>query len=512
VLTRALAVMSLLTLVAVGLAQVAKTEQDQTAITTLKVQTQIVVLDVVVTDKKGDPVTNLTRDDFAILENKLPQKILSFDPPSAHQIPSGTVVRSSGDLSKIGDAPVTILVLDELNTRFEDMSYARNSTVKYLQSQPAALRQPTQLLLATNTRFLQLHDYSQNRDELVAQIQHHLPEYPNKMMNGPGGPAAVERMAQSLASLEQIAQASAGIPGRKNVIWVGIGFPSANLQSLDDRTAATIEQAVQRCTDMLLAARVTMYTINPTANTTTTIDVQTPDDLAMAENENGGQPYAGALQFATLAPLTGGRAFLSRNDINNEIAEGIDAGASYYTLSYSPATKSDAAQKYRNIRITLKNPNLHATTRDGYYATKSPSQDLASAVPAKQAKAQLQLDVASAVNSAMVYNGLSFIATKDGAEYVLRVKTAGLDWRAVDSSTERAEVTAIGAWYNTRGQILGHIGRELTADRQKSSDRSVEEEPVFRLIVPALPGTATRLRFVLRDALSGRMGTVDLRP
>jgi hypothetical protein len=232
----------------------------------------------------------------------------------------------------------------------------------------------------------------------------------------------------------------------------------------------------------------------------------------MAENENGGQPYAGSLQFATLAPLTGGRAFLSRNNINNEITEGIDAGASYYTLSYSPAIKSDAAQKYRNIRIMLKNPDLHATTRDGYYATRSPSQDIASVVPAKQAKAQLQLDVASAVNSAMVYNGLNFTATKDGAEYVLKVKPAGLDWRAVDSSTERAEVTAIGAWYNARGQVLGHIGRELTVDRQKSSDPSVDEEPIFKLMVPALPETATRLRFLLRDALSGRMGTIDLTP
>jgi VWFA-related protein len=512
VLARALTVMSFLALVPAPLAQVAKTGQDQTAITTLRVETQIVVLDVVVTDKKGNSVTNLTRDDFTILENKLPQTIRSFDPPSAHQIPSGTVVSSSADLSKIRDAPVTILVLDELNTRFEDMSYARNSTVKYLQSQPATLRQPTQLLLATNTRFSQLHDYSQNRDELIAQIQHHIPEYPNKMMNGPGGAAAVERMAQSLASLEQIAQASTGIPGRKNVIWVGNGFPSANLQSLDDRTAETIEQAIQRCTDMLLAARVTMYTINPTANTTTTIDVQTPDDLAMAENENGGQPYAGSLQFATLAPLTGGRAFLSRNDINNEIAEGIDAGTSYYTLSYSPVTKNDAAPKYRNIRITIKNPDLHATTRDGYYATKSPSQDSDSVVPVGQVKAQLQLDIASAMNSAMVYNGLNFTATKDGADYVLRVKTAGLDWRAVGPSAERAEVTAIVAWYNARGKVLGHIGRELTADRQRSADRSIEEETVFRLIVPTLPGTATRLRFLLRDAVSSRMGTVDLRP
>ena len=479
---------------------------------TLNIQTQIVILDVVVIDKKGNHVTNLTRDDFTILEDKLPQQIRSFDPPSAHQIPSGVVVNSSADITKIGDAPVTVLVLDELNTRFEDMSYARNSMVKYLQSQPAILKQPTQLLLATNTRFIQLHDYTQNRDQLILQVQHHIPEYPNKMMNGPGGPAAVERMAQSLASLEQIAQASSGTPGRKNVIWVGNGFPSANLLSLDEKTAATIEQAVQRCTDMLLAARVTMYMINPTANTTTTIAVQTPDDLAMAETENGGQPYAGSVQFATLAPLTGGRAFLSRNDINNEITEGIDAGVSYYTLSYSPTNKSNAAQKYRNIRVIMKDRNLHATTRDGYYAANISTQNATLAEPAKQAKAQLQLDISSAVTSTMTYNGLDVVAAKDGADYVLRVKSKGLDWRSLDSATERAEVSAIAAWYNSKGQVVGHTGRELTSDRATLSNHAQTSDAIFKLQLSSVPGSAIRLRFVLRDALNGHIGTVDLRP
>jgi VWFA-related protein len=486
--------------------------QERPDLTTLKVSTQIVVLDVVVTDRKGNLVNNLTRDDFTILEDKVPQRIRSFDPPSAHRMPADMTVNSSADLAKIDDAPVTILVLDELNTRFEDMSYARNAVVKYLQAQPVTLKQPTQLLLAANTNFTQLHDYTQNRDELISQIQHHLPQYPSKMMSGPGGSVAVERMAQSLASLEQIAQASTGTAGRKNVIWVGNGFPSANLISLDEKTAATIETAVKQCTGMLLAARVTMYTINPTANTTTTVGAQTPDDLAMAEDENGAQPFSSSVQFSTLAPATGGRAFLSRNDIHNEIAEGIDAGTSYYTLSYSPTNHSEATQKYRNIRIVMTDHNLHATTRDGYYPAESSTQNAALSEPPKQAKAQLQLDISNAVTSAMTYNGLDVKPIRDGAEYDLKVRSIGLEWRRVDPQTDRAEVTAIAAWYNAKGQLLGHAGRELTANRPTGADQAVQHDTDFRLPVPPLPLSATRLRFVVRDALNGHMGTADTRP
>src|ERR1700722_1242008 len=99
-------------------AQTSAAIQNQAGVVTLKVSTRIVVLDVVVTDQKGNLVNNLTRDDFAILEDRAPQTIQSFGPPSSHRMPANVVVNSSADLTKIGGAPVTILVLDELNTRF----------------------------------------------------------------------------------------------------------------------------------------------------------------------------------------------------------------------------------------------------------------------------------------------------------------------------------------------------------------------------------------------------------
>ncbi len=423
---KAIVAAALAGLTAVGVAQEAAPVALPGGLTTLKISTRIVVLDVVVTDKKGKLVTTGPgKDDFTIVEDRVPQEILSFEPPSAHALPANVEVKSADDLKKIGDAPVTVLVLDELNTRFEDMTYSRNAMVKYLQAQPAVLKQPTVLLLATNTRFVQMHDYTQNRDELIEQIKHQMPEYPTKMMAGRGGAAAVERMAQSLASLEQIAQASTGTSGRKNVIWVGNGFPSADLVGLDPKTAATIEAAVRQCTDMLLAARITMYTINPTLNSTVTLDVETPEDLTSAETDTGGELYAGTVQFSTFAPATGGRSFLSRNDINNEIAEGIAAGSNYYTMSYAPTNRTDDAQKYRNIRIVMKDPNLRATTRNGYYPPTAATTNIAATEAPKQAKAQLELDLSNAVNSAISYNGLEVKATHVGAVWVLQVKRRG---------------------------------------------------------------------------------------
>lgn len=476
--------------------------------TTLKISTRIVVLDVVVTDKQGKVVTqSLTKDEFTMVEDRVPQTIRSFDAPAAHAMPEGVVVIGSEDLKKIADAPVRLLVLDELNTRFEDIAFARNAMVKYLEAQPVVLKQATVLLLASNTRFQQLHDYTQNRDELVAQIKHHMPEYPTKMMAGRGGGVAVERMVQTLAALEQISQASIGTPGRKNVIWVGAGFPSADLVGLDDKTAATIMAAVKQCTDTLLAARITMYTINPTLNSTVTLDVTTPDDLTMAETANGGEPYLGSVQFATFAPATGGRSFLSRNDLNNEIAEGIAQGNNYYTLAYAPTNKADGDQEYRNVVIVMRNKNLHATTRNGYYPPTAATQNIAATEAPKQANAEIRMELSNAVLSALTYNGLEVKAVKVGGQYVLLVKGGGLEWKGLDGEKERTEVSVIAAWYTDKGKLIGHSGKELVATRTSGSDGDGN----FAMPV-VVSGSPARLRFVVRDAANGRIGTVDLKP
>src|ERR1700722_10604770 len=83
--------------------------------------TTLVFLDVTVLDKKGQPVvTGLSKDDFTITEDKKPQSIFSFEAPEMHV--TGTNPEDSNPKGKV---PVTIFVLDRLNSSFQDFSYIR---------------------------------------------------------------------------------------------------------------------------------------------------------------------------------------------------------------------------------------------------------------------------------------------------------------------------------------------------------------------------------------------------
>ena len=483
----------------------------------ITVTKQVVVLDVVVTDKHGvlQHRLDLTKDDFKIYENNVPQTILSFDPPAKHAMPQTdvAVVNSAADLKKIGDAPVTIMVLDELNSQFQDMSFSRQMMIKYLQAQPAVLKEPTILMIAMNTKFIQVHDYTQNRDELIDVVKKHMPEYPWRMANSGGsGPGAVERMAQVMAALQQLAQSSSGTPGRKNVIWVGNGFPSADLVGLDETESQLIEAAMRRVTAKLLASRITMYTINPMAGSSATVDIETPDDLDTADAAAAGfDPFgAGTVNFTDLAPATGGFAFRGRNDLNNVIAEGIAQGDEYYTLSYSPTDKSEDPTKYRDVIITMKDTNLRATTRKGYFPdTGSDTNELADKTATDKQKARdLSLDLSQALTSDITYNGLSVTAEKaKNGDYTIHVMEQGLTWTEPGADgSEHSECTVAGGWYDAKNKLQAKpVLREETFPRGATSTGAT-----FTLTLPSLPYYVKRIRFVVRDALSGKMGTVDI--
>jgi VWFA-related protein len=498
----------------------------------IKVNVRLVTLDVVVTDKKGNPVTNLTKDDFAVYEDAQRQTIRTFEPPSAHLMPAApdgkprVVVTSAADLPKIGNAPVTLLVLDELNTPFSDMSFARQSLEKYLRAQPETLNQPTALLVASNTRFQLLQDYTQRRADVLAALKAHFPDYPWKMANGGnGGSGAVERIVQSLSSLLQIAEATRGTPGRKNVIWVGVNAPGVNLTSADPVTVREMTDVVKRVTQTLLATRVAVYYIDPTINSSATVGLMVPgesdeDSDSFADTD----PFTADVNFDEFAPATGGKIFLSRNDVNNEIASSIDNGNTYYSVSYVPTNAREDAATFRNVKIKLKNPNLIATTREGYYPEGENANNIQSdpTLAATQRRSMLQMEMSQAAMGKMAYNGLSVTAepSLDKKFWEIKVDGKNLSWTPEPNGKTVTEVTAMAVAFDehsngggksqseTRSKMLGHVSRELQSERKNDS---VAGEVVFELPVE-IPRGSTRVRLILRDAVSGRIGTFDAKP
>jgi VWFA-related protein len=467
---------------------------------TLHVTSQIVVLDVVVTNSKGEVVKNLTRDDFQIFENKKPQKTLSFEDatkatPAATPAPT---INSTQELdAKEPNAPVSIIVLDELTSKFEDEAFARYSLKKYLGTQGDTLTQPTMLVSANLRNLTVLRDYTTSKKEILDALNHHFAAFPWQAQN-PSWQG--EQVGSAFASLMEVAEATTGHPGHKNMVWIGRGFPTVDTTKMDPGTAGQFEQLIARCANMLRDARITLYAVDP-AGLSTNPPAQDEDGF------NTESPFGGQIDFDEMAQATGGQAFHDRNDVDSLIGAGVDGGVSFYTLTYKPATISQDPKEFRRIQVFMRDRSLHATTREGYFAVTPPPD------PALDARGkpsgQLTFDLNVAGHSLMVYDGLQFTILRTPQkpdEYNLRLSGKGLVWQPGADGKLTAQVAIASFTFDRKGKLLNH---RVVLDDFGAADGHEPGIVLLKVTMPSGPPVA-RLRLVLRSNGNGRLGAQNV--
>ena len=479
--------------------------QQSTEVPHFRVDTHVVVLDVVVTDKKGNTDNNIARDDFRVTEQKQPQTIRSFEPPSMHLLKAAdTGNLGDSGVRNFGESPLTILLLDEMATRFEDMAYARFQVTKYLNRQPEHLTQPTMLVVLTNKKMIMLVDWTQNKQDIVKAVASRHPDVPYRITGEPQ--AAAELLSDSLAALTQIAQATAGEHGRKNVIWLGHGFPALSTDTLDPQSTDIITNALHVTAKILTDARLTLYTIDPAglpayASASATDD--NPDaDSAMELSDPDD------MSFGALTDLTGGHAFKLRNDLDVAVDTSERAGANYYTLSYVPENNVYDG-KYRSIHVQIVNhPELMANTRAGYYADtdKKTTPDMVAFELTKAATAQLPY-------TGLVISATNFHSAKPNAgAFTLHIEPHGLSWSNQENGDARAEFTIAESEQDNHGNIVSYTVKELATTARAAQVNQVENAPLGYSVPVELNPRAVKLRIIVRDAANGRIGTADFGP
>ncbi|WP_263378138.1 VWA domain-containing protein [Granulicella paludicola] len=483
---------------------------------TITVNTRLVVLDVSATDKDGQPIAGLTRDDFQIFEDDKLQPMKSFEAPAAHVLPQDATgvdeVFDPAEPKSFGQSPVTVLVLDQLNTHFEDSSFARRQLHDYLATQPAMLAQPTTLLTLEQGNFRPLQGFTRSRDALLKALAGAPTKYAWALeVNGKADHGPLERLEASLNALEEMAQSYARVPGKKNLVWVGGGFPSLDPDAVDAGDLQLVKNTIQHVTDVLLEKRMTVYAVDPTSsmpgmtevvNATQMMFVQTAGDAATGDVD----PFGARADFDKLGPVTGGRIVRGRNDLGMQIGAAIAQGDAYYTLSYSPTSASDAAAKYRKIRVVCKRPGVLIATRNGYYPSPAEKQGSLEAI---------SYDMSTAADSMIALNGLAVTVERDNADekgntYTLHVRSRDLSWSTNEDGSSSAHVAVLAAVFTGKNKMVDHTLQAMTAAAKSGVNVRAEGKIANFDIVVKDSSKAARVRFVVRDSVTGMMGSVDL--
>ena len=268
---------------AATLALAQQTQQSAPSIPapTIRVTTHMVLIDAVVTDKQGKAITGLRPEDFVVEENGKVQKIASLTTPAdntpaaAPALPPG--IYSNEAQFRSPGRPITVMLLDALNTPFTDQAYARTQMLAFVKEQFKPGDRMGVFALTGSLNLLQ--DFTSDPQVLYTALQRFKPltqTFPNgapPVTSSDGGPATAastvasldastpppsdsganaggglrggsdalissamaalqgfegaqvayakdERAVMTLNALASIARILGGLPGRKSLIWV----------------------------------------------------------------------------------------------------------------------------------------------------------------------------------------------------------------------------------------------------------------------------------------------------
>ena len=492
---------------------------------TLSVSSQLVALDATVLDHEGRIVNQpLTRDDFLITEDKTPQTIFSFESAHDHAVESST-----GDQKK---APLLIYVLDELNAKYDyaldptrnmlvqfgNEAYERKEAAAFIQTQPAQLNNPTEILALTHHGYQIVVQPTLDRDLVLAKLKRHNPAIPEPyrdFLEDTGGysdqPADHTLIIKSLEAIWSLALQERGTPGRKLVLWLGYGGPSLNPKPTPPgRPLPPLERYIHQITDLLVEARITLDVFYPGIDDAP----PPPTDISGRDTSLTAAVIQSVHQdvgFASYVSASGGFKRES-NDIRGELTRSVNYGSTYYTLSYRP-TSHLVENQYRAIKITIKgHPDWTVLTKKGYYSMHFGGE--------KDVEHQMLDDISVATFERMSFSAIGATLTNverlpggSRARFTFKLDSTDLQWPIDPASGQRQaniliSAAALGSTFDKK--TLAFQGRTWNL----SAPATLPEAKInsFVAITLDVPHKTKQLRFIVRDIANGRMGSVDLNP
>jgi VWFA-related protein len=337
-----------------------------------------VIVDVVVSDSDGKPVSGLTADDFSIAEDGKAQRVRSFDvhdfdlisdslPKRPDSLPPNTFVNVPSGPER---GPLYVLLLDVLDMSVDDQPTAREQVMKFIRSKPLGTR--FAIFILSDGLYL-VQGFTEDRNALADAVNPKNPRahIPSIFLYAEN----FQAYYSATRALIQIAKFLADLPGHKNVIWLSASFQSAILPSSDATVEGlTASEEIKEMTDTLSRGQIAVYPVDVRGVVVTHVSAHPSASAnAMVTDDSGPALDASYLTEREIADATGGRAFYSTNDVAGALTEATETGGHYYTLTFSPSN-----QKYdgrlRHIHVELAKRGYHLAYRRSYYGNPNTAE------------------------------------------------------------------------------------------------------------------------------------------
>ncbi|HXD72364.1 MAG TPA: VWA domain-containing protein [Vicinamibacterales bacterium] len=527
---------------------VAGQQPSQQAAPTFRSTVNLVLVDVVVRDRRGQIVKGLTKDDFQIVEDGRPQQILTFAfeeiERDAQPIERGALLAGASTsaaprvtapaVTATPAAPLTsdevagrrllTLLFDTSSMQPEDVQKAADEAIKWVDEK---MTSADLVAVATIGSSLQvLSDFTSDKEQVHSVLQ---------SFSASDGTAfaAVDASTQSsdetaaaatddtaatdvstqeldtfnndvrLRALKTLAEALAPIQQKKAILYFSSGM---------QRNGTDNQVELRAAVNAAVRANVTIYPVDSRG-----LQAVVPGGSARQGSRGGLAAFTGGAvsqQFTqlaaqqetltTLASDTGGTAFLDSNDFGEAFAQVTKDISSYYILGYA-STNPDRDGRYRRITVRLKNKSdAKIEAREGYYADRDFSH---TARGDREVQLQEQLSMQIPATDVPLFLTTGWFRLAPDRYYVpVSIAVPG---SAVPKpkANEKMTLDVAGFIRDERNFPVGRIRDTMTVP-PASTDAIASRQVLYQTGVTLPPGRFS-IKVVVRENSTGQMGTFE---
>ena len=502
----------------------------------IQVTSELVLVNVVAHDRKGNLVRDLKKGDFTVFEDGKKQEISTFDFENVDELVTagaaeatvsgaagpGTLLRSAKKAAPSLDARdrrLILLFLDFSAMDPEQIERSVEAAKKFVDTkmQPADLM--ALVSLATNMR-VDL-DFTDDKTKLLAALTAYNSGQGQGFENASSGSAegAAETSGafsaddtdfntfsadRKLLALQSLMQALGRLPQKKSLIYFSNGISQSGVDN---------QSALRATTAAAVKANVSIYSLDIRG-----LQAFPPGGEAQSASLHGQSAYSGASvlndlsgnaasqeTLATLSSDTGGKAFFDSNDFSGVFSQVQKDSSAYYVLGFTSNNPLKDG-KFRRLKVQVNRSDLKLDFRAGYYAGRD-FEHLNRADREQQLEDELEAQLPRV--DVPLYAGAAYFR-QDDAHYYLAVSLVipgsqipFVTEKDKDNATIDIIGEALGGGKLRVGQLRDTVKLAVESTQQVRR-KNVQYNTGFVLA----PGSY-HLKFVIRENQTGRMGSFE---
>ena len=519
-----------------------KPEEAKPQAPTIKVRTGLVLIPAVVTDAKGNRITDMKKEDFVVLEDGQRQEIQLFERVETKAEVAKPTATPEGVFTNTTEGRnnrLSIFVLDLLNSSFNEQRTAREELLDSL-SKALDAKEPLCLIAIDSSGVKLIHDFTTEPAALIEAIKKVRgrpadkdkpatnPEESSYAMgqglNSKSGTRnaameesrleqlslfsamdslqAKERIGLTLEALREIGEAFTGIPGRKSMIWATGGFPF----EIDDASEFGLRNrdllpAYEQAWRALNQANISVYPLDVS-------DLVNPAHVGAGIGRPQPQHVHVDMHIANMenfAATTGGK-FCDRSwDVRKCLDQAAKDSSDYYLLGIYDRSGT-GKPGWRKLSVRSMRTGLQVRARTGYYMGGAASEkqdekvEIEKALVAPFDYPALPMTVKITGTAASSNKGTKTVA------FVYAVPGAGIIVEAENGKQLRLEFAALAR--DGAGKMMGSYSKVIGGKLSEAQAVQVREKGVlFTGTMELSPGEYS-LSFVVKDEVNDKLGSV----